>query len=275
MFQRRFLRALPCLVFLVTVPACQALHRYRPVVVQVRDVETKQPVPGAQVRLWYPMAESPFAPWEASDTTAADGMARLAAAPYGDAGVVVSVNAKGYLSGELNLSGRDIEAVEPAGLFENAGQRTAQFFVELYAEPGPSIELVLPTGYRGLVRVEVQIDENATCPPGKRVFSQDVPGSGVVTLVGPPLLRRVLTPDYHARYADGTVLTRKPANGDGGFWWVRDQGRYHCFLVGPESDYNIYRGSERAAELGLDKAPGSRKERGHLGRNRGGDDNPP
>src|SRR5262249_53367817 len=155
---------------LTVAPGCEALHRYRPLSVLVQDAETKQPIPGVHLHLSYPLARSSCAPWESSGMTGDNGVARLRAAPYGDEVILVEAEANGYLPEQKNLSAADVQALEPAHLFEAVERRPVSLVVELYAGPRPSVELVLPADYHGLVKVEVVIDDDAPCPPGHRCF---------------------------------------------------------------------------------------------------------
>jgi hypothetical protein len=249
------LRLARCLVFpaflIAACPGCQSFHVYRPVAVQAIDADTKKPIPGAEVRINYLMAPSSFAPVESSGTTGGDGVARLRATPYEEAAIFVEATAPGYLSGQRNVTTEAVRAIEPAGLFEKPGLRPVSFVVEMYAEPGPAVELVLPDGFHGPVKVAVEIRDDVPCPPGQRLFSYAVPQSGVLHVTAPALLRRVFSPDYRARFANGTVLVRQPADGDIGFWCVKTEGGYEHFLVGTRAEYQELLRADRTADSPL------------------------
>jgi hypothetical protein len=166
------------------------------------------------------------APWDSSGTTAEDGTAHLKAAPSGDAGIMVEASASGYLFEEKNLA------------LDTPDAESGRVVLEMYAEPRPTIELVLPNGYHGMIRADVRVEENAPCPPGQRRFLCAVPASGDVEVIGPPLLRRVLPTDFCARYEDGTPLSRQAKVTELGFWWVKnDKGCQHFFVgTGAEHD---------------------------------------
>jgi len=217
---------------------CQMLHRYRPVAILVRDSDTKKPISGAVVRISYPFTPAYRAPWNASGTTGNDGIVRLRAAPAGDIGLMVELDATGYLCEEKDLVVEAIQAIEPPRLFEVVEQRPASFIFEMVAEPRPTIELVVPTGYRGTLKVEVQTQESVAFKPGQRSFSYVVPASAVMQVTGPVLLRHILPPDFRARYADGTVLSHEAKDLEIGFWWLRQEGRYQCFLVGSRREFD-------------------------------------
>jgi len=261
-----------CLTFAVVLlafaPGCQTLYGYRPVSVLVRDIETKKPLHGAEVHISYPLAESPFAPAACSGATGEDGLARLRAAPYGDAGIAVDVTAGGYMSAEKTLPVAAVQALEPAHLFEAVERRPVSLVVELYAEPHPVIELVLPAGYRGVVKAEVLVQEDAANAPGQRLFSGVMAPSGVVQVIGPPLLRCLLIGDIRARFADGTPVSPQPKDREVGLWWINSESvaRY-AFFVGTRGEYDSFRLLSRV-EGGEEKRSSGGGKSG--GRGRGG-----
>ena len=258
-------------LLLALAPGCQGLFGSRPAPVLVRDAETNEPIPGAEVRLSYPPTQLPVGPPDCSEKTGDDGVARVQAAPYGDGGVAVGVTARGYLSEEKVLSAQAVRALEPAHLFEAAERRPPALVVELYAEPRPAVELIVPAGYRGLIRAAVRVQEDAPSPPGQRSFPCVVPASGVVEVVGPPLLRRVFVTDFRARFADGAPLSREGGEGAVGLWWVKDEGGFHHFLVGTRDEFNdCCRSRPTGGEGGGRPAAGKGGGRGR-GSHRGGD----
>ena len=242
MRNRRPVRCHFCaLAALALAAGCQAFHQYRPVVIETRDAETGKPISGASVHLSYPVTNPDVAPWDDSGTTAADGTLQLRAAPYGDVGVRVDAAAAGYMAQQKNLSVEAVQALEPAPLFGNAGPRPVSLVVEMLAEPEPAVELVVPTGYRGVVRAEVEVRDDLPCPPGQRLFTYPVSSKGVVKVTGPALLRRVVAADFRLRYADGTPLTRQAPDGQVQFWWVQAESRYQYFFVGTRLEFDNFR----------------------------------
>jgi hypothetical protein len=265
-------RLIQCVIYAVlgitSANGCQALHRYRPVAILVRDGETKQPIPGTMVRISYPFTPAYRAPWNASETTANDGIVRLWAAPAGDVGLMVEVEARGYLFEEKDVAVEAIQAIEPARWFEAVEQRPPSFVFDMYAEPRPKIELVVPTGYRGTLKVDVETKETVAFEPGQRLFSYVVPASADMQITGPPLLQHILPPDFCARYADGTKLRHEAKEREIGFWWLRQEGRYHCFLVGTRRDFDDLSPSDTGgpgagASHGGGNGRGGRGRRGH------------
>jgi hypothetical protein len=210
--------------------------------VLVRDADTKKPIPQAEVRLGYPLATSPLAPGEVFTTTAADGVAHLRAAAYGDAGIVVQVGAKGYLSEEKVVSHEAVGAIEPAGLFEAVEERPVSLIVDLYRdEPRPTVDLVVPAGFLGLIQVDVKAERDRPAPPGQRRFCYDVPPNGVLQVNGPDLFRHLNSPDFRARYAGGRALRPDAGDSEVGFWCLKVHGQRYTFLVGSRREFDFRR----------------------------------
>jgi hypothetical protein len=279
---RRLARSLGYPLFLlVAAPGCQAFHMYRPVVIRAQDAETKKPIPGAEVHLTYPLALSSSGPWEPVGTTGDDGTVRLKAAPYGEAGILLDVAAPGYMTEQKSYPVEAVKVIEPSYPFESDRQRPVNFVVEMYAGPAPAVELVLPAGYRGTVRAAVRVQDDAPFTPGQRVFSYAVPPSGDVQVTGPPLLRRVHTPDFRARYADGPELSRQAKDDEIGFWCLKTEGATEYFVVGTRAEFEELRRSESADEgkpnrsSGGGKGGGRGSRRGGRGGGGGGNQPPP
>jgi hypothetical protein len=226
---------------------CQAFHQYRPVAVLARDAETGKPISGADVRISYPFTRSTSAPWDSTGPTREDGIARLRAAPYADGDILLEVEAEGYLAETKHLSLQAVQAIEPAHWFEAVDQRPVTLEMALFANPGPTVELVLPTGYRGTVQAQIEVNEAAPSPPGQRCFHCEVPPSGTALLTGPPLLQRVCPLDFRARYADGTPLSSDVKGMEIGFWSWKWEGQTMYFLVGTRFEYEALRRSEQRA----------------------------
>ena len=255
-------------LLLVLGPGCAALQRARPVAVLARDADTGKPIPGAEVRLSYPLAQPLLAPPESSATTGDDGIARLRAVPCGDTRIMLDVAADGYLPEHQFVSAEAVRAIAPAHLFEAVGRRPVSFVVDLYADsPVPTIEFVVPAGYRGLIQAELVIADDAPCQPGQRCFRYVVPPSGVVRVTAPALLRRFPLPAFGARYADGTPLSRGAKGAEVGLWQVKSDGPSYTFLVGTEDEYAQYH-PPRQGNPG-EQAPPSGGGKGR-GRGRGG-----
>ena len=268
-------RYLICSILLLAIAAgCQALHSYRPVAIEARDAETKQPIAGADVRISYPLTRPSQSPYDSTATTGADGIARLRAAPYGEDGILVEAAATGYLSEDQSLTVAELQAIEPAHLFEDVNKRPVRLVLDLYAGPRPTIELVVPSGYRGTVKAEVQVRANASCPAGQRSFSYDVPPSGIVQAAGPPLLERVGCADFRIRYADGTSLSGQAVGAEIGFWCLKYEGDSFHFLIGTRGEYDALRPSSNTEDAKPGRSAGG-KGKGQGRRNRNGGNQPP
>jgi hypothetical protein len=231
-----------CLLYpvllLAAIPGCQALHVYRPVTVLVRDAETQKPIADAEVHLSYPLTRDSLAPYNSTSKTGTDGLVRLRAAPYGPYGVLMETTARGYQSENRDIAGGDIRDLPPALPFQDADQRPISFIVDLYAEPLFGVEFIVPSGYRGLIRAEIQIDDNARPTPGERCFRFEVPRQGALVVKGPPALRRVSPSEYRGRYAGGELLPAKMDLLTVGFRWLKRDGAVNYFVVGTQNEYD-------------------------------------
>jgi hypothetical protein len=274
MAARRLARGLPGVVLLLAAASgCQELHHYRPVPVLARDAETKKPIREAEIRISYPMSSASLSPCQSVDSAGPDGIARLRAAPWGTAGIKVQASAHDYLDEETYLSVAEVEAIEPAGLFESVEKRPARVVVELYAAPQPTVELVVPAGYRGPIRAELRPRDDIPCPPGQRCFTCLVGPSGRADVTGPRLLRHVYGPDFRARYSDGTPLGREPKDGEVGLWWLKCEGQCHHLFVGTRAELAEAAPQEKGeGEQGKPARGGKGGGRGR--RNRGGSPSP-
>jgi hypothetical protein len=166
-----------------------------------------------------------------------------------------------------------VQALEPAHLFEAVDQRPPCVVVEMYAEePRLTVELVLPVGYRGLVKADIQVEENAPCSPGQRLFRYVVPPSGVVRVSAPVVFRRFTFPNFLGTYANGTRLSREARDAEVGFWWLKSEGASHTFFVGPASEYALHR--PEPSHDPVESPSGKGQGRGRGRRNRGGGQSP-
>jgi hypothetical protein len=264
---------LGALVLIPIISGCQTLHRERPVPVLVRDAETKQPIAGAQVEFSHPMSESSGTPDRTKGVTEADGIARMSAVPRGlrREAVYVKTTANGYQADSILVTDENIEKIEPCGLFEAKSHRAPAIVMSLYSGPPFTVELVMPPGYRGVIKASVQFRDELPCPIGQRVFTYRV-DSGSVQVIGPTVLRRVHPAKYVAKYADGVALVSGPADASQvEFHWLKHEDSCDYFVVGSEAEIARYRrdllpeGPDSSASSG-----GSRGGRGGKGGKGGG-----
>jgi hypothetical protein len=229
-----------CAAVLGLLSGCQVIEGYRPVVVEVRDAETHKPIPGAEITASYPDSTSVFSPGRAWASTGGDGIARLNVAPTGELGTVFATKAKGYLDTEKDLSTEAVRAMDPVHLFEDAEDRPVNVIVEMFAEPIPAIELVIPPGFRGIVQANLRDHIGPAWALGQRSMRFTVPASGIVEVSGPAWLPHYLVPDFHVRFADGTLITARGEKCALGYWWLRCEGTTQYFLIGTAHDYEDY-----------------------------------
>jgi hypothetical protein len=272
-------RRLLCLLSLLTLTSgCQLMQNTRPMVVEARDAETHQPIPGAQVSLSYLQQPAGFAPSEVNASTGTDGIARMQGSVPGDAGMSLDVSANGYHSGKEGVARSTVETIPPLKMFEKNDQRPVQFVVELYAEPDPSIELVLPAGYKGEVKAQIIISPTAGAVPGQRVFSVPVSPTGSAQIAGPEVLKFVGGTDFHFRYTDGVPISRR-AEGDTlmGYWFLsyNENDKISSFFVGTFQEFDDYRRTHKLPEGVSGGRQGGAMPAGHGGRHRGGNQTPP
>jgi uncharacterized membrane protein YgcG len=265
------MRHLHPIILLAAAPGCMSLPGSRPLPVQVVDAETHRPIRSANVQVSYAFAQSPWTSSESNGVTAADGIARLRLASGDDPAVTFEVGAFGYLSDDKPLSAEAVKAIEPAHLFESTDRRPAAVVVELYAEPRPTVELVLPAGFRGRVRAKVSVRDDVPPRPGERQFAFEVPADGAVEVVGPPILRRIFAPDFHLGYVDGAPLTQNARESEVGYWWLKSEGDVQVFLVGTKADYDAAVRVGEATTVGQQKTgSGGKGGGGRRGGRRGG-----
>jgi hypothetical protein len=221
------------------LPGCLSYYRDRPVTVLVRDAETHQPIPSAQVKLSFPMARSD-APDPKTEATGPDGIARMKTSPNGKDALKIEASANGYLADSRLVPDMELEEIQPAGYFESSSRRPPRFYLEMYSGPDFTVELVVPTYYRGLVKATIQIADKVPCPPHQRNFVFTVRPDGGVDVSGPTVLRHVAPANYHVRYADGTIL-RDMDKDHTGFRWLKHQDNAEYFVVGTLQEYENFR----------------------------------
>jgi hypothetical protein len=259
---------LPLVAFEAT--GCVALNSYHPAEVLVRDAETKMPVPSAQVRISYPLTRSSFAPHESAGTTNNAGIAKLEVATCEDSFTMVETKAHGFMSRPLDISSEAERQLKPSSWLSWSKPSIAQFTVEMYALPRFCIEFVLPAGYRGFVKAQVEFQEQIPCPASQRVFNYEVQPNGEVHVLAPKVLGQY-PPVYRAKSADGTLLTEEMDATKIGFRWLKRDDSAEYFVVGTLTEYESYQraaisrpsGSERhSSEGGKGHGRGGRRNRG-------------
>ncbi len=171
---------------------------------------------------------------------------------------------RSYLYEQKSLPAEAVPAPKSFFPFGAPEPHAVPLVMELYAQPGPTIELVMPIGYRGVVRVQVEPRDNIPCPPGLRRFRYEVPPSGEVQAVGPSLLRR--TPDIVAGYANGVSLSPQVKDGEIGFLWVKSDGAYEVYVVGTLIERDSLRRSDHKDRVSQSSSDGQKSGGGRKGR---------
>jgi hypothetical protein len=181
-------------------------------------------------------------PQESHGVTGADGVGKLRAAAYQCDGVMVDANAKGYFAASVGVPVEIVDKIKPVSLFAPEELQPVSVVVEMFAEPHPQIELVVPTGFRGLIRAEVNARESIAPQPGVRHFRYELPPAGVVQIDGSLLFKHVDSSDFCCRYADGTEVPHNELGTlDVGLRWLTCDGNKHLFVIGTLSDYDRIR----------------------------------
>jgi hypothetical protein len=246
------------------------MYRYRPVPVLVRDAETKEPIADAEVHLSYRLSRDSLAPFDSSQRTGADGIAHLKAAPYGVFGVSLEATAARYIPEQLSVSTEFIQNMKPAPLSKQGEQSPSECVIEMYAEPRFTVELIVPVGYRGLIKADVQIQDDLPAPPKQRCYRYEV-ADGFVSIKAPAVLRRICPQEFRACYADGTPVDKEMTLLKVGFRSLRCEGKVHYFVVGTQPEYDMQRRSfiaedtaskPRSAETSSNSSRGGRYHRG-------------
>lgn len=256
-------------LFLLTA-GCQAFQTHHPVLVQIRDAETNRPLENASVHLFYPRSPSVAAPDRISVRTDAQGVACLNAVSFGETMLLLQADANGYLSKTEELACAVVRKTPPAGWLEDVSKREPVLTVDLYSGPRPTVEFVLPSGFRGTFKAQLKLDDQTPSQPGQRLFRFDVPGREATVLVtGPQVLCGSGLPLFSARYADGQQLPDRPKGLDIGFWWVKGEDGVEYFLVGTDQEYASQKQAEHKPDRASRSAGGAGAAHGR-GRRRAG-----
>jgi hypothetical protein len=222
------------LVAALSATGCHTLQPSTPIAVRVRDAETHAPLPGATVRLWrFGSHESDR---EAGYDTGADGVAQARIGSPDQGGVMMEVTAPNCLPKQVTLPHEVAEALATARPFQPYKGPPLSVDVEVFAGPRPRVELVLPPGYRGVVKAEVRVAQSGQWPAGQRAFSYTVPADGVVRAEGPAVFGHGYGPQVVAKFADGAPCPNEPKGEEVGLRLLRRDGNDLYFAVGTRAD---------------------------------------
>jgi hypothetical protein len=235
----RLALSLICVAFpICLVTGCQVIDGHRTLTVQVIDGDTRQPVSSAKTRVSYPLAGELFGPGEIPGRTDKDGMVTVAASTAVDSSTLLEIRADGYLPEHRFIPTETVRSIKPSGLFDSREKRPPSMTVELCSEkPAPTIELLVPANFRGVVQVALQIPEGAADLPGQRQFTHAVPESGRVIVTGPAILKRFQIPNFTAKFAEGPAIAREPTNDiDVGLWPLGHELHTFTFMIGNRAE---------------------------------------
>ncbi|MFT3883145.1 MAG: hypothetical protein QM703_26275 [Gemmatales bacterium] len=226
------------------LPGCCLLHVYHPVSVVVIDAETKKPVPNAELDLFYmSYMLDLFMPLSFPRYTDGAGRATLWAVPYGfGESVSINVSSENYLFQRAELPKKVISNAYSIPILSSLVGAESDYVIELYTGPRPTIELILPAGYRGPIKV-INEAGDGTAPPGQRVFQFPVSATGKVVIKGPKLLLDIHSTDLRARYENGPLLPEYQSKEGVELRWVTCHGnKTSLFVVGSREDEDcVYR----------------------------------
>ena len=224
--------ALVCCTITVALAGCGLFRTYRPLTVQVIDGETRQPLAGAEVSVSYPNMLDFTAPIPRSGKTDETGTVAIPVAEYH------STQLSGALAGYYQLHPYRVSTESVT----REPMRQISPIIELWKSPAPKIEVIVPDGYRGPVKVVYETTPPETYELGRRMFTFRADRSGCVTVSGPAFLNGFLT-DVTARHESGGVIPSPSASRpeEVAFRWVDcdqlpDGHQSQLFVVGTEAD---------------------------------------
>jgi hypothetical protein len=237
------------LLALVSLPGC---YSYRTVAVIVVDAETRLPIRGAEVRTNYNQGLAHAAPTTSHAVTGPDGRARVHVAK--DAfGIFILPKAEGYLdywAGGVYPDGRPYDSNPytelPAWPFDAVT-------LTLYAQPDPTVVLVAPEGYKGLIPLAEGHGTRGNPWPGRRVFEIQWKPGETARLRDLPQLRWAPLVVNHVRYAGGQEIPFAPHRTTEVGWWYsgarQDPGGVTVYLlIGTSEDRRPVPGDSHEAD---------------------------
>jgi hypothetical protein len=180
----------------LSVLALLGFYRHQPVTLEVRDAESGLPIRDARVDVHYLRFMQLLAPGDFSGKTDGNGKILLQVANWDNA-VHVSTSADGYIENERSL---------PPVSKKSKRRTDKAIVVSLYKKLSLQIELILPKGFRGVLKVRHLPTEFTSGRPRQRMFSVQVPNSGRVDIPNTPPFQDVRSIEWLATYDDGTPL---------------------------------------------------------------------
>lgn len=196
------MRNLALIVLVLFVPfwcGCIKFYSQEQYQFKVVDAEQNKPVEGAIVSVAYIFKEPVLnAPKPAEVVTDQSGLAELKVADYK---AHLRARAEGYIPLRWLRFRKDSPAQHNFKI-----QNDSEVIVSIYKEPKPTIEIVVPDGYRGPVALEfLASDKPAQVKAGQRFFSYNTSPKGYVQIQHSPLFDSC---KIIARYENGNPVPR-------------------------------------------------------------------
>ena len=266
-FEKRLRFLLAAVMAIAAAAGCQMPYRSRPVAIEVRDAETKQPLPTAEVRFSDPLTQPSTTLVGPGEKTDPNGVARLEVTPNGLHDDRFQVSASGYQPYFKLVSDKELQEISPAGFFEKVETRPPNYVVELYSGEPFGVDIVLPLGYHGLIKVKVvKPKREVPCPIGQRRFTFVASPPGELEITGPSVIQNVPIAAYRGRYADGTPLDNRMETNKVAFRWIKHDEDFDYFVTGTLEEWNRYRRQFYPPE----EDPFANSNRGNTGSGNGG-----
>lgn len=209
------------------------LREYRLATVEVRDAESGEAISDSAVRVHYKRYMDFFPPRDSAGKTDQNGTVKLRVAETNRL-LEITVAADGYLGKRLSYGSH--------AFFE--GQRDKKLVVNLYRKPTPTIDLIFPKGFMGVVKIRRnRTNELIQGRPGQRHFAFRVPDSGHLEIPANRLLCDSDPIAWTAKYDDGVRIRSLGDDGgpiaDGTFalrWVACDAQDEDLFVIGRSDD---------------------------------------
>ncbi|MEO2091893.1 MAG: hypothetical protein ABGY75_20770 [Gemmataceae bacterium] len=179
-----------------SLTGCGLFHEYRPMRVLVRDAETKQPLPGAEIEGMNMVMLDVFGPSSPHGTTDASGVATLKIGP--ERGFDLRVDEPGYEMTDHREESSYFNTLPKRGGPGDDPKRI-DVVMDLPRRHGTTVVVVVPDGYRGLVRVKFEPTDDPP-DPTKHVYTAVADASGRAVVRVPEIS---LSRDIAARYRNG------------------------------------------------------------------------
>lgn len=225
------------LLFMPLWSGCIAFYDHSQCHFKVFDAEQNKPVEGAVVSVSYILYKMPVLnfPKPTETMTNQNGLAELKVA--NSFARILDISAEGYTPLRIWGFQHDWPIIDN---FKN--QNENEFIVPIYRNPKPTIEIIVPDGYRGPVALDLIPDEKLIQEkPGKRNFSYKMMPNGYIPVQASPLLYEIDNIySITARHENGNSISSiqdSPESID--FRLVVSSGfeaKKHLYIIGTEKE---------------------------------------